>query len=213
MTQTDLARALKAEGLPYYQQTIQRIESGERPVRLNEAHVIARFFEVDMDTMAASLFSTGHEVLWGMDRVSSYATQMAMDAIEAYEGWLEKVASFAVSLTDLIDREQANAFVDLSPGGQAGLAFCKHILTNSETLRQGHESLLKTFGDDANETREDKWEFALPDDGVLRHIEEYLRRFDCPELTDMSNRSVVSLLVHLRVELDRAVSASTDKTE
>ncbi|SES21398.1 hypothetical protein SAMN04488000_118144 [Lentzea albida] len=210
MTQTDLARALKAEGLPYYQQTIQRIESGERPVRLNEAHVIARFFEVDMETMAESLLATGHEVLWTMDRVSSYATQVAMDAIEAYEAWLERVASFAASLMDLIDREQVNTFADLSPGGQVGLAFCRHVLSSSEILRQGHESLLKTFGDDSSETREDKWEFALPDDQVLHDIEEYQRRFDCPELTAMSSRSVVSLLVHLRVELDRASNSSTE---
>ena len=31
MTQTDLARSLKAFGLPFHQQTIQRIESGEVP--------------------------------------------------------------------------------------------------------------------------------------------------------------------------------------
>jgi transcriptional regulator with XRE-family HTH domain len=54
MTQTDLARALKTDfGLPFHQQTIQRIESGERPVRLNEANLIAQTLNEDLFMMIA----------------------------------------------------------------------------------------------------------------------------------------------------------------
>lgn len=54
MTQTDLARVLRERyGLPFHQATIQRIEAGERPVRLNEAHLIAHAFQTDLDTMTS----------------------------------------------------------------------------------------------------------------------------------------------------------------
>jgi transcriptional regulator with XRE-family HTH domain len=56
MTQTDLARALKKGfGLPFHQQTIQRIESGERPIRLNEANLIAQTLEADLSTMMSDM--------------------------------------------------------------------------------------------------------------------------------------------------------------
>jgi transcriptional regulator with XRE-family HTH domain len=52
MTQTDLARALHNDyGLPFHQQTIARIETGERPIRLNEANLIAQTFGVQLSMM------------------------------------------------------------------------------------------------------------------------------------------------------------------
>jgi transcriptional regulator with XRE-family HTH domain len=52
MTQTDLARALRTDfGLPFHQQTIARIEAGERPVRLNEANLIAETLHTDLFSM------------------------------------------------------------------------------------------------------------------------------------------------------------------
>lgn len=41
VSQTELARRLAAQGLPFHQQTVQRIEQGQRPVRLNEVIVMA----------------------------------------------------------------------------------------------------------------------------------------------------------------------------
>lgn len=58
MTQTDLARMLKTDfGLPFHQQTIQRIESGERPVRLNEANLIAQTLNEDLFMMMSDVGS------------------------------------------------------------------------------------------------------------------------------------------------------------
>jgi transcriptional regulator with XRE-family HTH domain len=52
MTQTDLARVLRTDfGLPFHQQTIARIETGERPIRLNEANLIAQTFGVQLSVM------------------------------------------------------------------------------------------------------------------------------------------------------------------
>jgi len=42
MTQAVLARHLSDRGLAFHQQTVQRIENGERPVRLNEAVLIVQ---------------------------------------------------------------------------------------------------------------------------------------------------------------------------
>jgi transcriptional regulator with XRE-family HTH domain len=56
MTQTDLARRLnEAYGLPFHQPTVQRIESGERPIRLNEAYAIADILGADHAAMARCL--------------------------------------------------------------------------------------------------------------------------------------------------------------
>ena len=41
LSQTEFARRLANEGLPFHQQTVQRTEIGARPVRLNEAVVIS----------------------------------------------------------------------------------------------------------------------------------------------------------------------------
>jgi transcriptional regulator with XRE-family HTH domain len=42
LSQTALAKALTEEGLAFYQPTVQRIELGERPVRINEAVAIIK---------------------------------------------------------------------------------------------------------------------------------------------------------------------------
>lgn len=41
LSQTAFAKLLSARGLPFHQQTVQRVEAGERPVRLDEAFIIA----------------------------------------------------------------------------------------------------------------------------------------------------------------------------
>lgn len=51
ITQTDLAKRLRDQGLSFHQQTIQKIEAGDRPVRLNEAHLIARALGTSVDLM------------------------------------------------------------------------------------------------------------------------------------------------------------------
>jgi transcriptional regulator with XRE-family HTH domain len=58
MTQTDLARALRDQfGLRFHQQIIARIEAGERPIRLNEAVLIARTLNVDLAAMMSDVGS------------------------------------------------------------------------------------------------------------------------------------------------------------
>lgn len=60
-TQTDLAREMKARGFSFHQQTVQRIEDGERSVKLDEAYALAEILGRTVDEMARSL-STGRAV-------------------------------------------------------------------------------------------------------------------------------------------------------
>lgn len=52
-TQTDLAKALTARGFPFHQPTVQRIETGLRPVRLGEAYAIAEELGVSLSAMTS----------------------------------------------------------------------------------------------------------------------------------------------------------------
>ena len=54
LTQADLAASLKAEGLAFHQQTIQKIERGERQPRLAEAVAIAEALGVELDELLIS---------------------------------------------------------------------------------------------------------------------------------------------------------------
>jgi len=73
MTQTDLARVLKNKhGLPFHQQTIQRIETGERPIRLNEANLIAQILNLELSEMIADV---------GTSKAARLALQIAGDQL------------------------------------------------------------------------------------------------------------------------------------
>lgn len=53
-SQADLAEALRPHGLDLHRQTIQKIESGLRPVKLNEAHAIADALEDHVEELVNS---------------------------------------------------------------------------------------------------------------------------------------------------------------
>lgn len=52
LTQTELAERLAARGLPFRQQTVVKVEKGQRPLRLQEADAIASVLAVDIDVLA-----------------------------------------------------------------------------------------------------------------------------------------------------------------
>lgn len=100
MTQTDLARQLNTEyGLPFHQPTVQRIESGERPVRLNEAHAIAEVLEVDVSAMVSTRARSAEEMRYAVDRVhdafktASHTAGLASDQMLQAVGRLVDVVS------------------------------------------------------------------------------------------------------------------------
>jgi DNA-binding XRE family transcriptional regulator len=74
VSQTELAKAAAAKGLPFHQQTIQRIETGIRPVRLNEAVVLAEILGSSLDAMtqADTVDSLRKEAMYNVYRVGNF---------------------------------------------------------------------------------------------------------------------------------------------
>lgn len=82
MTQTEMARQLKDIGLPFHQQTIQRVESGERPVRLDEAFAIAELLGLPLH----ELVRRDEQVVLEVARARMARNAVALrEAIEDYE--------------------------------------------------------------------------------------------------------------------------------
>lgn len=108
MTQTDLANAARAQGLPFYQQTIQRIETGQRPVRLDEAYIIAAVFQIDL-----------HDMVNGASVVRSERLNERLVAIQAHAADVTvAVASMASDMAALaVEVARLGA---LLAGGQGG---------------------------------------------------------------------------------------------
>lgn len=92
VSQTGLAKELRAAGLPFHQQTIQRIEKGGksgRPVRLNEAFVIAQVLGVELDTLLQPAKSSKPELGVSLyaDRIQRESYLMGESLTEQFVEW------------------------------------------------------------------------------------------------------------------------------
>lgn len=98
-TQTDLARILRDRyGLKFHQQTVQRIESGERPVRLNEAHLIAEALDARVSSMEATMAQDAKVLRYQVDRLRREAGNMASDLSEIISEYEETIAELFLSV-------------------------------------------------------------------------------------------------------------------
>lgn len=100
MTQTDVARELKSYGLPFHQPTIQRIEAGERPVRLNEAHLIARVLGVNLASMTEEARMSDREVRYSIDRLRLSTDRATADFWDVLGPWLNEVEGFVLEIVN-----------------------------------------------------------------------------------------------------------------
>lgn|GEM_PF-4690858 len=64
ISQTEFARTMKAAGFAWHQQTVQRVEAGERPVRLNEVAEIARLLGTSVSALT--------EAADGAEQIAAY---------------------------------------------------------------------------------------------------------------------------------------------
>jgi transcriptional regulator with XRE-family HTH domain len=103
MTQTDLARQAKSHGLKFHQQTIQRIESGQRPIRLGEAHVIASIFGVHLEEMTSGERSS-EELRLAALRLLNTTSDLSDYIAVVLPGWIEEANLLASILSDRISR-------------------------------------------------------------------------------------------------------------
>jgi hypothetical protein len=106
---------LKARGLPFHQQTIQRLESGERPVRLNEAYVIAGVLDLDLVSMTtASPSASARELRYAIDRFRRESGGALGALQENVADWLQEFAGVTAELSDLLRAGPASPSPELA---------------------------------------------------------------------------------------------------
>lgn len=83
ISQTELARRATEAGLPLFQQQVQRIENLSRPIRLNEAVVLARVLHGDPWDMAAQMVddTTAFNILWAAQDAAEEAAFRTIRAL------------------------------------------------------------------------------------------------------------------------------------
>lgn len=95
LSQTELARRLRSVGLPFHQQTIQKIEAGERPIRLNEAHLIADVLGADVVAMTASGPASAMELLAAVGRIEREVLSLVEATADGAADFFSRVEDFA----------------------------------------------------------------------------------------------------------------------
>jgi len=101
MSQTELGKRIAAKGLPFHQQTVQRIENGSRPVRLNEAVVIAEVLYLEFPDVM-------------MPKTAERATEtFEMELRSARREW-ESIGAYTADLAKRVDSEKQGFFTERS---------------------------------------------------------------------------------------------------
>ncbi|MFF0862349.1 multiprotein-bridging factor 1 family protein [Nonomuraea sp. NPDC003560] len=136
MTQTDLARELKAYGLPFHQPTVQRIENGERPVRLNEAIVIARVLEADFNGMLTE-GTTDQELRFTVDRFRRASLDISEQVAASFVAWQEEMHKLAAAMRPRLE----TGTHDLDPVTAWGLLWVFKALHADRFFRSTWEGL------------------------------------------------------------------------
>lgn len=104
ISQTQFAKQLNEAGLPYHQQTVQRVEDGKRPVRLNEAFVIAQALEVDISVLLKPATIMGINLDVQLNRLTREAKTLLNEELEGREKWYRQVhIIFQVTLPPVLD--------------------------------------------------------------------------------------------------------------
>lgn len=201
MTQTDLAKKLRARGLPFHQQTIQRVENGDRPLRLNEAFAICEEFGVDLDTMVSHSITDAEEVSVHIQQLSEIGTNTAYALAEAYTAFNEGIEEFGRSiypiippLTDWKGKTSTEIFTDLPYSSKLGIAVCWNILQLGQDLGRMFTQFGEFFGDRKAEHRPDLWRFPMPDTEETFSWLSFWE-FDCEELQALTRHHLSWLFV------------------
>ncbi|RYB91009.1 XRE family transcriptional regulator [Nocardioides oleivorans] len=121
MTQTDLAKRLQPYGLKFHQQTIQRVEAGERPVRLNEAHIIARVLESDLNVMTTDVGSSDASIRYAVAACRTKGESLFYNLTEDMNSWLDEFDQLALLIAE------RDLSTELSEGTVWALEWCWRI--------------------------------------------------------------------------------------
>lgn len=138
LTQTDLARQLAAWGLPFHQQTIQRVENGQRPIRLNEAKLVARQLGVDLETMVSTASVSSRDMMRAVDEARRGAAKFAEVVGEELGDLANSTARLILLVGELIEHHSEDSAPD--PALVYGFTWANHFwdlyVHSSEALTQ-----------------------------------------------------------------------------
>lgn len=98
VSQTELARQLSDRGLSFHQQTVQRVEQGDRAIRLDEAYLIAEIFDVELSSMTDDLPEGDRELLQIVDTFRRRSLSTQADLQEVLAEWVEEFEVLAYAL-------------------------------------------------------------------------------------------------------------------
>ena len=159
MSQTALAKKLAAQGLPFHQPTVQRIEAGERPVRLNEAVAIAQ--ALFMDDL--------HEAI--TPNTVERATQVLQRAIaQSAEEWSEVMAELqAYSERALAAKDDLTAERSFYVRTMQGLGneYDANLAGAAEEISVKWWALHRVLQVDADNVRQMAWIFGSMDEAGM----------------------------------------------
>ncbi|QZY52710.1 helix-turn-helix domain-containing protein [Leucobacter tenebrionis] len=114
MSQNELANRLTAKGLPFYQATVQRVENGERSVRLDEACVIAELFEVSLDAMMTNFEGPMETASYSVDRVRRFAGSLVDAGQEDFGEFLNEFEILSITFDEMLTASGHKATSELS---------------------------------------------------------------------------------------------------
>jgi transcriptional regulator with XRE-family HTH domain len=102
-SQTEFAKRLAEEGLKFHQPTVQRIESGIRPLKLTEALTIAEVLETRLEVMLRAA-----SVPMVYDELAEYVSPGAFEFHVRYaEALLDRVSMMENHIRELVDSYHA----------------------------------------------------------------------------------------------------------
>lgn len=175
MNQTDLARRLSMWGLPFHQQTIQRIEAGERPIRLNEAHLIARELDADLTTMMSTVSADARLIQYAVNGLQKKCAAFASNLIEDMSEFQDAVTEVAGEIHETLNAGPPQDAVTLY-----GLAWCVHAYEAYVHLFNGLVKL-----SDITRGAEGPVDYSFPVfDSIQEWSDLYLHSKDSPRLPD-----------------------------
>lgn len=137
LSQNALAQELRRRDLPFHQQLIDRVERGARPIRLNEAIVISRFFGKELEEMFDSTLEPVDRATFTrrrLERMARRATQVQRDLTRAGQ-----VLGTDVDLTTEVERDLESLAQTLDSRTHADLS---HALESTRTYTSTLEDLI-----------------------------------------------------------------------
>ncbi|MFG2671171.1 helix-turn-helix transcriptional regulator [Streptomyces sp. NPDC048445] len=106
-SQEELSRVMQKAGFKWQQTTTAKTEAGKRPVRLNEAHVLAAHFGVSIDDMLSEEFISeeidASVAAFNLGRSILAATQMRFEALQAHRNAVDsEIEEIGALMTDML---------------------------------------------------------------------------------------------------------------